>query len=389
MANGHGESQARRQRRRPPASLLIAGVLIALLAWVPLRSVLRMAPMMVGSQPSRPWAAQQAQPPLVQPLGDAVNQQQLGLIISTGIHLENVYGLSLKDKAFNADGRIWLSWPQELQTLLEQKGFNPLQLVDFVNQVEDWNGDLAADNPAPEWRDGAWQQSYRFSRRFYIHHINLHRFPFNQLDLVITLQTTPALTEIEGRTIALLPVKHQRGIIGEYAHLDGYALRSAEIRPLIRTFRTDYGLNRQVRTNQIETVLHYQHSFWPAFISDVLPLAIILMVVLISPYLEGSLGDIRIAIPSTALLSLVFLQQTYRSMLPPSPDLTYLDRLYAVSYLICLLLFILFAWSSNVYERTPIEQRESLVRRLDVYDRNFQLLAIAMLTVVSLEAWLL
>jgi hypothetical protein len=88
------------------------------------------------------------------------------------------------------------------------------------------------------------------------------------------------------------------------------------------------------------------------------------------------------------LLTLVFLQQGYRAELPPSPYLTYLDRLYAVSYLICLSLFVLFAWSSNLYERTAPERREELVRRLDVYDRNFQVAALVLLAVVSLEAWL-
>ena len=119
-----------------------------------------------------------------------------------------------------------------------------------------------------------------------------------------------------------------------------------------------------------------------------LPLIIILLIVLISPYLESSLGDIRIAVPSTALLTLVFLQQGYVANLPPSPYLTYLDRLYAVSYLICVSLFTLFAWSSNVFERTPAEQREKMVKRLDTYDRYFQLGAISLLFVISIEAWL-
>ncbi|NCU90726.1 MAG: hypothetical protein EBV44_01995 [Synechococcaceae bacterium WB7_1B_046] len=126
----------------------------------------------------------------------------------------------------------------------------------------------------------------------------------------------------------------------------------------------------------------------PAFIALLLPLIIILLIVLISPYLESSLGDIRIAIPSTALLTLVFLQQGYVTNLPPSPYLTYLDRLYAVSYLICVSLFILFAWSSNVFERAPAELREKIVKRLDTYDRYFQLGAISLLFVISIEAWL-
>jgi hypothetical protein len=59
-----------------------------------------------------------------------------------------------------------------------------------------------------------------------------------------------------------------------------------------------------------------------------------------------------------------------------------------VSYLICVALFVLFAWTSNVYQQTPEERRQAVVRQLDVYDRHFQLAALAMLLVVSLEAWL-
>ena len=382
------DAPRRKRRRLPSASLALGALLLVVLLWVPVSSLLRMAPEPMQRMVPQPWALQQAQPPIVESLEQHPELLQQGLTVQVGMHLENIYELSLKDKTFTADGRIWLTWPEALQTLLQEKGIPVLNLVDFVNQVDDWDSNLTPDQPAPTLRNGRWQQSFHFSRRFYLHRINLSRYPFNPLDLRVTLQVTPAHTKLGAKPVLLMPIRDQRGIVGEYANLEGYQLVSAQLIPQFRRFRTDYGLGESVRTSQIELELHYRHSFWPAFIANVLPLAVVLLVVLISPYLEGSLADVRIAIPSTALLTLVFLQQGYRSELPPSPYLTYLDRLYAVSYLICVSLFVLFAWTSNIYQRTPPEQRESLVRQLDRYDRNFQILALSLIAIVSIEGWI-
>jgi hypothetical protein len=368
--------------------ILVASLLILLLLWVPVASVVRMARQAPKMERLMSWSRQVSQQPLIQILAPAFALADNEIRIDTGIHIENIYDLSLRSKTYSADGRIWLEWSEDVQRILLSQNTQPVQLIDFVNQVEDWNGKLVPDVLEPVKRNGKWHQSFRFSQRFYLHTLDLRRYPFNTLALPITLQVTPAYSSLDGRKLFLLPIRNERGIIGEYANLEGYELISADVFSRVRTYRTDYGLMRMVKVSQLEEVLHFRHTFWPAFVSDVLPLAIVLLIVLISPYLEGSLGDVRIAIPSTALLTMVFLQQGYHSEVPPSPYLTYLDRLYAVSYLICVLLFVLFAWSSNVYERTPPEQREALVRRLDAYDQRFQLAAIAMLAAVSLEAWL-
>ena len=382
------EKPQRQRRRLPAAPLVLGALLLALLLWVPISSLLNMAPEPMRRMVPQPWALQQAQPPLVGPLEQHPELVRQGQVVQVGLHLENIYALSLKDKTFTADGRLWLEWPEALQTQLQDLGVKPLNLIDFVNEVDDGNSDITADQPMPVLRDGRWHQSFHFSKHFYLHRINLNRYPFNPLDLNVTIQVTPAYSKLAGKPVLLLPFRDQRGLIGEYANLEGYQLQSAQLQPLLRRFRTDYGLGERVSTSQVELTLHYSHSFWPAFIADVLPLAIVLLVVLISPYLEGSLADVRIAIPSTALLTLVFLQQGYRSELPPSPYLSYGDRLYAVSYLICIALFVLFAWTSNLYQRTPPDQREALVRQLDRYDLNFQLIALTLLAVVSLEAWI-
>lgn len=381
------------KRRFPRGALILGGLLLALVLLVPITSLISLTRLPMEQNPMAkilpmPWAAQGNKLPIIEQLQpNSINEMQATLIHG-GIHLENIYDLSLKNKTFSADGRFWLEWPEAVQKELEKQSLQPIQLIDFVNQVTEWEGRLEADNAQATQRGDKWFQSFNFSMQFNIHQLNLSRYPFNNLNLPITLAINPIHAGLMQRQILLLPARNQQGIIGEYANLDGYQLQSAQINPELRTYRTDYGLKRTIKASQLNINLKYSSSFWPAFIALLLPLIIILLIVLISPYLESSLGDIRIAVPSTALLTLVFLQQGYVANLPPSPYLTYLDRLYAVSYLICVSLFTLFAWSSNVFERTPAEQREKMVKRLDTFDRYFQLGAISLLFVISIEAWL-
>jgi len=296
--------------------------------------------------------------------------------------------LSLAQKNYFVDGRFWLEWPNNVQEWMKRERLAPLEVVDFVNQVEDWNSEVMPDSSEPQQRpDGTWYQSFRFSSHFDVRNIDLRKYPFGSLQLPIILQVVPAHSVVDGRPLLLLPQRNQQGIIGEDASLDGYSLVSATLEPVVRTYRTDYGLRRLVRVSQVQCLFNYQSSFWPGFIKYVLPMAIILLLVLVSPYLESSLGDARLAIPSTALLTLVFLQQGYSAGLPQTPYLSYLDKLYAVAYLICIGLFILFIWSSNRYSAAPDDQKAAVQLRLDRVDQLFQIVSLGLLVLVAVEAW--
>lgn len=50
-----------------------------------------------------------------------------------------------------------------------------------------------------------------------------------------------------------------------------------------------------------------------------LPLVIVMSMVLLAPVLESSLGEMRLAIPSTTLLTLVLLRQIDKAELPATP----------------------------------------------------------------------
>jgi hypothetical protein len=375
---------------------LFAGLLALVMAWAPLTSMVNLVRMPlhsmgmpVGDGMAMPWAVQRAQGPIVQSLASFPRLQRQGIAIKVGVHAESIYELSLAQKTYFVDGRFWLEWPNSVQEWMQREDLDPLAVVDFVNQVEDWNSEVRADFSEPEQRpDGTWYQSFRFSSHFDMGTIDFRKYPFGSLQLPIVLQVVPAHSEIDGRPLLLVPERNQRGIIGEDASLDGYSLTSATLAPVVRTYRTDYGLRRLVRISQVKCIFNYQSSFWPGFVKYVLPLAIILLVVLISPYLESSLGDVRLAIPTTALLTLVFLQQGYSAGLPQTPYLSYLDKLYAVAYLICIGMFMLFAWSSNRYALAGDDQKAAVQARLDRIDQRFQLVSLGLIVVVAFEVWL-
>ena len=111
-------------------------------------------------------------------------------------------------------------------------------------------------------------------------------------------------------------------------------------------------------------------------------------IVLLSPSVAGQLGDVRLAIPSTGLLTLIFLQQSYRATLPPLDYLTFLDWLYACSYLVSIATFILFVWGSNVYEAAPEGQQEATLNRINRVDLIFQLGSVVALAATAFFAWI-
>jgi hypothetical protein len=137
-----------------------------------------------------------------------------------------------------------------------------------------------------------------------------------------------------------------------------------------------------------------------------LPLLIVMAVVFLAPSLEASLGELRLAIPSTALLTLVVMQQTYQAELPPLPYLTFLDIIYAYSYLIAIAQFVLFVWGINVLaaaetsisNETAVSNETAdqaapaaewmLRRRIDFADRRFQQISLAGLGAALILAYL-
>jgi len=323
--------------------------------------------------------------------------------IRLGVHLENAYNLSIPDQTYMADGWYWLEWPEAVQQRIEAEKIDPDQLVEVVNNIVGYDFNVKADNSEPQLRaDGSRYQLFRFSGHFYIDDLNMRRSPFNQLSLPMLFETRPQSFAVDGENpVLLLPSANREGLVGAYASIRGYQEVGVNIQPLIHTYPTDFDDRSTHAFSMTEFRVFYRIPRFTAFLQWLLPLLIVMAVVFLAPSLEASLGELRLAIPSTALLTLVVMQQTYQAELPPLPYLTFLDIVYAYCYVIAIAQFVLFVWGINVLAaaETAISNQKAvsnetafsqetadqaapavewmLRRRIDLADRRFQQISLA------------
>jgi len=312
--------------------------------------------------------------------------------IQLGVHLENAYNLSIADQTFMADGWYWLRWPQAVEEQRQAADLPSERLVQIVNNIASYDLLLESDQTKPErLADGSWSQLFRFSGMFYIDDLNLRDSPFNQLSLPLFFEVRPRSFSLDGnQPVLLVPASDTEALIGAYASIKGYQEQGADVQALIHRYPTDFGTANSSDFAMTELRVFYRTPWFTSFLQWLMPLLIVMAVVFLAPSLEASLGELRLAIPSTALLTLVVMQQTYQAELPPLPYLTFLDKIYGYCYLVSIALFVLFVWGANAQAAALVdanpESEDQLRRRIDGTDRIFQVGALLGAVVVVVIA---
>lgn len=162
------------------------------------------------------------------------------------------------------------------------------------------------------------------------------------------------------------------------------------VKPFLHQYNTNFGIGNPSAFAAVDYGVVYKTNFLSAFGQYILPLLVVIGIVIASPSLPGSLGDVRLATPTTALLTLIFLQQSYRADMPPLSYTTFLDLLYIYAYIVSIRFFLLFCWGS-VYYNQVAEGGELLAEQhINRVDWKFQLVAlIALALLVPLAVVLL
>lgn len=317
---------------------------------------------------------------------EAVTSEQH--VVYIGMHVDKVYELSLQSRTFSADGYIWIEWSRDTQDLMDREDIGPADLIRLVNQIESWDSTFELDTHQPILLSaGRRYQRFRFSSRFYDDEVNFERDPFDVLILPIVVEINPDQMSDKYEQTLLFAHHHQNGFLGLSGGLSGYQLKGASLHSFLHRYPSRFGSWYQPTKSQARLDIVYQSDYWSAFVNWVLPLVIIMSVVLMAPTVAGSLGDIRLAVPSTALLTLVFLHQSYHDDIPSLPYLTFLDQLFACGYLIAMGLFALFTWGTNVYARAPDDRKAQATRRIDRVDLLFQVSSVAIFISIAALSW--
>ena len=243
--------------------------------------------------------------------------------VYVGVYANNVYNLDIQNNTFYLDAYVWFRWKGDI---------DPTATVEFINAVEEWGMVQTNILEEPmELEDGSKYQIMRIESRF-VHPFTLADFPLDaqQLTLLIEDTTYPV------HQLVYVPDTADSGF-GDMLKIPGWEITNwtmdsqvhnygSQLGELGSALATDYSVLRYALN--IERLANF--FLWKLL----LPLLIVLVAHWCTFLINPTMVEIRTAMPSTALLTTVFLQQSYTSMLPEVGYLVLMDKIYVVAYLL-------------------------------------------------------
>lgn len=241
--------------------------------------------------------------------------------VETGILAMNLYNLDTSSNTYSLDFYAWFKWKGKI---------DPTANLEYTNGVEDWGFTSVPAYEQPEkLPDGSFYQILRVEGRF-VQPFALARYPLDQQRLRIFLEnsvyTADQLVYVEDKTSSGF---------SEELSVPGWQIQGFSLESLVRKYSTNFGDTRLETANQYSTLLYSLVINRPVsfFIWKLLfPLIIVVVASWGALLLNPQQVDSRIILPVTALLTTVFLQQSYSSALPDVGYLVLLDKIYAIAY---------------------------------------------------------
>jgi hypothetical protein len=227
----------------------------------------------------------------------AVPSTAPGSVVRVGLHVRNIYSLSLVDQSFLAEGWYWLEWGDDVQEILDRGKLNPESIVELANEIE--QGQYSIREVVPVSEELATPESHHltvnFSGKFYVSDVPQRFAPFDTQILTIVLQVKAERLASGPRRLRLEPLHSAEDIAGEEVGISGYELDDVSWRRDQLVYRFEAPPNG--RCSRLSAVFAYGKSEWAMFIKWVFPVLVVMTIVIVSPSIEGVLGDIRLAIP--------------------------------------------------------------------------------------------
>lgn len=243
--------------------------------------------------------------------------------VTVGVYANNVYNLDIQNNTFYMDAYVWFRWKGDI---------DPTETVEFINAVEEWG--MVQTNILEEpsiLEDGSKYQVMRVESRF-VQPFTLTDFPLDSQQLTILLEDTTYPSD----QLVYVADTQDSGY-GDMLKVPGWEIQNWTIESLLHSYGSQFGEIGSTLAPDF-SVLRYAINIerlvnfftWKLL----LPLLIVLGAHWCTFLINPAMVDIRTAMPSTALLTTVFLQQSYSSMLPEVGYLVLMDKIYVVAYLL-------------------------------------------------------
>lgn len=315
--------------------------------------------------------------------------------VQVGVYANTASELDLSVPSYSSSGYVWLRWDEALQRYLEENDASVDQRFSIINTlITDAPPQLQPVGRQPEkMPDGSYYQLFTYRGRYYLDQASFRHFPFMSVSLPLAIEVNDVDGGLTYDQLRLEADSRNSGM-GLYARIIGWLNQGWSIAEYRHHYASNFGLGGE--ESDYSLVL-FETSFgtssWAAFWRLMLPLAVLMAMVLLVFKVRPDEQDARASIPVTVLLTLVFLQQTYRDDLPVLPFLTFLDQVYVVAYVVTLLAFVLVIWIGRRYaEMEALEEgtaRSTLRQRLEDLDNSWPLLVVAFGGTAIAICWML
>ncbi|HEY9617812.1 MAG TPA: hypothetical protein V6C64_13280 [Microcoleaceae cyanobacterium] len=242
--------------------------------------------------------------------------------VEVGFYPIHVYELNISSNTYYIDTYVWFKWKGNL---------DPIANLEFANAVDEWGMTQRAEYEKPiRQTDGSWYQVLRVEGRFF-QPFMLSRYPLDQQQLGVTIENS---IYTANQLVYVADTKDSG--YADTLSVQGWQISGWQLQNLLHSYPSRFGF-LETTVNPYSAVRYelqvtrpLSYFIWKLLLPLVIVLASSWGALLLNPhYVEP-----RIAIPITALLTIVFLQQSYSSALPESGYLVLLDKIYALAYLL-------------------------------------------------------
>jgi hypothetical protein len=314
--------------------------------------------------------------------------------ILAGIYAANNFGLELATPAYSSTGQIWLIWEEPLQRYMESRQMSIDNVVTILNVLDQPARQALEKQTEAPIRLGSdrYVQRFTYQGKFKIDRIAMKHFPFNSLSLPVILEAGDPYGMLNYGNLRLIADTGGSGL-GQFKAISGWINEGWSVAEYKHIYNSGLGDQEisSVSNSQIVFEAIYRTSTWASIWNMFQPLAVVMTMVILIPKLEPEVWDVRIATPVTILLTLVFLQQSYKSGLPPLPYLTFIDKVYAFSFTVTLLTFALSIWRlrrANLVAAIENDERRCRARKqLELVDHLFAPVVMVSAVVATTLAW--
>lgn len=242
-------------------------------------------------------------------------------VVSVGMVPISVYDIDIESGTYYGDFYVWYRWKGEI---------DPVETTEFTNGVEKWGATATAVHAEPILQpDGSKYQAVRYEGRF-DNKFAVSRFPLESERLVVDIENSRYTSD---------KIVYQAEPAEDLRYEDDFAVQGWYVTGWSAT-TLDHDYNSAFGQpfitadySQLQFALDIQRPSSYFTWKLLLPLVVVLLMALGALLISETHVEVRIGLPTTAMLSTVFLQLAYTEDLPSVGTLVLMDYLYILAYL--------------------------------------------------------